>query len=82
MGDGKVPAVDPTSAMICCRIHAQPRDGRQTLDGLLLSLEQTRHLLIELLDLLVDQSHFVQRHVEQPSVDRVRSVHAPSASRN
>jgi hypothetical protein len=53
--------------MICCAGHF-----RQPLDGILVLAEQTGHLLVQLADLLVDQSQFLQRHLQQPPVDSVQ----------
>jgi len=58
------------------------RAPRQPLDGILVLAEQIGHLLVQLADLLVDQSQFLQRHLQQPPVDRLSSAHAPSASHN
>jgi len=64
------------------RIYAQARHGRQALHGILMDPEQTREYLVQLGNLLFDQSQFVQRHLEQSPVHRIEVVHAPNASHN
>ena len=53
------------------RIDAQARHGGQALHGVLMRCEQIRQFLIEVTNLLVEQSQFVERHVQQPPVHRV-----------
>src|SRR5205807_8893788 len=45
-------------------------------------VEQTCNLLVQLADLLFDQLQLLERHLHQPAVDRIESVHAPNASRS
>src|SRR5262249_47601442 len=52
------------------------------LDRILMLTQQTCHLPIELVDLLLDQLQLLKGHLHQPAVDGVDSVQAPSASRN
>src|SRR5260370_25798824 len=52
-------------------IHAQTAHFRQPLDRILVPPDQTGHLLVQLGDLLVDQSQFLQRHLQQPPVDGI-----------
>ena len=53
------------------RIHSEPGDYRQPLDCILVPLEQTRDLLVQLTDLLLDELQVVKRHLNQPTIDRV-----------
>ena len=70
--EGKVAALAPTSAIICCaESHSEPGDYRQPLDCILVPLEQTRDLLIQLTDLLLDELQALDRHLYQPAIDRV-----------
>jgi len=59
--------------MICCA-ESTPRPGTSAsrLNGILVLAEQTGHLLVQFADLLVDQSQFLQRHLQQPPVDGVQ----------
>ena len=83
LGDGKVAAVGPTSAMICCA-ESTPRPGHcgQSLHRLLVGRSRPRHLLIEGLDLSFDQAQFVERQLSSRRYTGLRSVQAPSASHN
>src|SRR5215471_15124756 len=56
---------------LLCRIHPEPGDLGQPLDRTLMLAEQTRSLLVQLLDLWLDQLQVRQCHVHQPPVDRV-----------
>ena len=63
MGEGKVAAVGPDFRDDLLRgIHAQPGHLGQPLHRHLGGLtEQTRHLLIELADVVFDHAEFVER---------------------
>jgi hypothetical protein len=67
--DGKVAAVGPTSAMIC---HAEstPRPGTSAsrLDSILVRMEQSGYLLVQLTDLLLEELQLLQCHPQEPSV--------------
>src|SRR6516225_5287749 len=67
---GKFAAVGPTSAMISCadRIHSQTGHLRQPLYCLLVLVEQTSHLLVQLVDLLLEELQLLQHHLQQPAV--------------
>ncbi len=51
------------------RIHTQAGYFREPLDHLLMLAEQSRHLLVQLADLLLDQLQLLQEHLEQSAVD-------------
>src|SRR5260370_5933744 len=51
-------------------VHSQTWPLRQPLDFILVLAEQIGHLLVQLANLLVAQSQFLQRHLQQPPVDR------------
>src|SRR5215469_14370325 len=53
------------------RIHPQTGDFRQSLHCILMLTEQTRGLLVEFADLLLDQLQVRKCHFHQPAVDRV-----------
>ena len=66
----------------CCRgthfgddllrlINAQTAHFRQSLHCILMLAEQTGHFLVELADLLVDQSQLLEHHLQQPPIDAV-----------
>src|SRR6266568_6619523 len=66
LAEGKVAAVAPTSAMdLLCRICSQAGHLRQPLDCILMPAEESRHLLVELTDLLLDELQLFQRHLQQ-----------------
>src|SRR5712691_249036 len=53
-------------------VHSQTRHFRQPLNGILVLAKETGHLLVQFADLLVDQSQFLQCHLQQPPVDGVQ----------
>ena len=69
MSEGKVAAVGPTSAMICCA-ESTPRPGtsasRWTASWCW--MEQTGQFLVKLIHLLLEELQLLQRHLQEPSV--------------
>jgi hypothetical protein len=53
------------------RIHTQTRHFRQSLDRILVCAEQFGEFLVQLFHLMFDQIQFLQRHLDEPPVDRV-----------
>ena len=51
------------------RIHTQAGYFRQSLDRLLMLAKQSRHLMVQLADLLLDQLQLLEEHLEQSAVD-------------
>src|ERR1700732_4569838 len=51
------------------QIHTQAGYFRQPLDCILMLAEQSRHLLVQLADLLLDQVQLLKEHLEQSAVD-------------
>src|SRR5437899_2745415 len=56
---------------LLCRIDTQAWHFRQPLDRCLMLAEQSRHLFVQLPNLLVDQLQLLQEHLEQSTVDWV-----------
>ena len=64
MGDGKRRRRGPDFRDDLLRgIHAQPGDLGQPLHRRLVRAEETRHLLVELHDVVVDHAQFIEREV-------------------
>jgi hypothetical protein len=57
LGERKVAAA-PTSARICC---AEPRHFGQAVHSVVVRREELGHLLIGLIDVMLDQSQFGER---------------------
>ena len=57
------------------RIDSQTGHLRQPLHRVLMVVEQSRHLLVELTNLLFDQLQLFQRHLQEPAVNGVQ-LHA------
>lgn len=51
------------------RIHTQAGYFRQPLDRRLILAKESRHLFVQLPNLLVDQLQLLQEHFEQPTVE-------------
>src|SRR5713226_4082557 len=67
--EGKVAALAPTSAMICCAESTpSPGTAASLSTAFLMLAEQTGHLLVQLTDLLLDQLQALQRHLHQPAI--------------
>ncbi len=54
------------------RIHSQTGHLGQPLHRVLMVAEQSRHLLVELANLLFDQLQLFQRHLQEPAVNGVQ----------
>ena len=73
MGEGKVAAVAPTSAMICCAESTpKARDFGAALHCVMVCRKQVGHLLIELSEVILDHAQLFQRELQQPTVDRMQ----------
>jgi len=53
---------------LLCGVHSQTGHLRQPLDCILVRMEQTGHLLVQLADLLLEELQLLQRHLQEPSV--------------
>jgi hypothetical protein len=51
------------------RLHSEPRDRRKPSDCLLVLLEQTRRLLLQLTELVLDELQALERHLHQLAAD-------------
>jgi hypothetical protein len=71
-GEGKVSALAPTSAIICCAESTpSPGDQGQPRHCVVMLEEETCGLLVELFYLLFDKLHALERQLDQPAVDGV-----------
>jgi hypothetical protein len=56
-------------------IDTEPRHFGQTLHGVVVMTEERRHLLIELAEVILDQSQFLQRQLYQSPIHGME-IHA------
>ncbi len=58
---------------LLCRIYPEPWHFSEPLNGGLMRTKQLRHLVIELCALSLDQSQFLERQVDEPPINGVKS---------
>src|SRR5207244_271752 len=58
-------------------IHAEPWDFGEALHCLMMLGEEVGHLLIELAEVVLDQSQFVQRQLQEPAIHRIQRRACP-----
>ena len=68
-----VAAVGPTSAMICCAESTpSPGNAGEALHDVLMRTQQPREFLGKVFQVRLDDVHLVERHREEPPVDRMQ----------